>query len=125
MIGLERTRDTIEVVNDQRGQPTWTLDLAEHLVRLGRAAASGAASAGIYHGTSSGEGTWFDLAQETFRLVGADPARVRPTTSAAFIRPAARPVFSVLGHHGWQRAAMTPIRDWRLALAAAIPALLA
>jgi dTDP-4-dehydrorhamnose reductase len=125
MIGLERTQDTIDVVNDQRGQPTWTRDLAGHLVQLGRAAAAGIAPAGIYHGTSSGEGTWFDLARETFRLVGADPARVRPTTSAAFVRPAARPAFSVLGHDRWRRAGMMPIRDWRVALAEAIPALLA
>lgn len=125
MIGLERTRDTIDVVDDQRGQPTWTADLADHLVRLGRAAVAGAAPAGVYHGTSSGEATWFDLARETFRLVGADPDRVRPTTSADFIRPAARPAFSVLGHDRWRRAGIAPIRDWRTALADAIPALTA
>ncbi|HZD96573.1 MAG TPA: dTDP-4-dehydrorhamnose reductase [Micromonosporaceae bacterium] len=123
MIALERTKDTIDVVDDQRGQPTWTGDLAAHLARLGRAAVTGAAPAGVYHGTSSGEGTWFDLARETFRLVGADPARVRPTTSAAYVRAAARPAFSVLGHAGWHRAGMTPIRDWRAALADAVPVL--
>jgi dTDP-4-dehydrorhamnose reductase len=121
MIGLEQTRDTIDVVDDQRGQPTWTADLAEHLVRLGRAAVAGAAPAGVYHGTSSGEATWFDLARETFQLVGADPDRVRPTTSATFVRPAARPAFSVLGHDHWRRAGIAPIRDWRTALANAIP----
>jgi dTDP-4-dehydrorhamnose reductase len=125
MIALERTKETIDVVDDQRGQPTWTGDLAAHLVRLGRAAATGAAPAGVYHGTSSGEGTWFDLARETFRLVGADPARVRPTTSAAYVRPAARPAFSVLGHAGWRRAGLAPIRDWRAALADAVPVLTA
>ena len=96
MIALERTKETVDVVDDQRGQPTWTVDLAAHLVRLGRAAAAGAAPAGIYHGTSSGEATWFDLARETFRLVGADPDRVRPTTSAhtSVRRPARRSAFS-------------------------------
>ncbi len=125
MIALERTKETVDVVDDQRGQPTWTGDLAAHLVRLGRAAVSGAAPAGVYHGTSSGEATWFDLARETFRLVGADPTRVRPTTSAAYVRPAARPAFSVLGHDGWRRAGLTPIRDWRAALADAVPVLTA
>jgi dTDP-4-dehydrorhamnose reductase len=123
MIALERTKETVDVVDDQRGQPTWTGDLAAHLVRLGRAAATGAAPAGVYHGTSSGEATWFDLARETFRLVGADPTRVRPTTSAAYVRPAARPAFSVLGHDGWRRAGLMPIRDWRAALADAVPVL--
>ncbi len=125
MIALERTKETVDVVDDQRGQPTWTSDLAAHLVRLGRAAVAGAAPAGIYHGTSTGEATWFDLARETFRLVGADPARVRPTTSEAYVRPAARPSFSVLGHDGWRRAGLTPIRDWRAALAEAVPVLTA
>jgi dTDP-4-dehydrorhamnose reductase len=125
MIGLERTRDTIDVVDDQRGQPTWTADLADHLVRLGRAAVAGDAPAGVYHGTSSGMATWFDLARETFQLVGADPDRVRPTTSADFVRPAPRPAFSVLGHDRWRRAGIAPIRDWRIALADAIPALTA
>lgn len=125
MIKLERSKETLDVVDDQRGQPTWTVDLADRLVRLGQAATSGAAPAGIYHGTSSGEGTWFDLARETFRLLGADPERVRPTTSGAFVRPAARPAYSVLGHERWRDVGIDPIRDWRLALAEAFPTLIA
>jgi dTDP-4-dehydrorhamnose reductase len=121
MIKLEAIKDSLDVVDDQRGQPTWTVDLADRLVRLGRAAVAGSAPAGIYHGTSAGEGTWCDLARETFRLVGADPERVRPTTSAAFVRPAPRPSYSVLGHDKWLAVGIDPIRDWREALAAAIP----
>jgi dTDP-4-dehydrorhamnose reductase len=125
MIRLERVKETLDVVDDQRGQPTWTVDLADRLVRLGYAATSGVAPAGVYHGTSSGEATWFDLARETFRLLGADPKRVRPTTSDAFVRPAPRPAYSVLGHHRWRDAGIAPIRDWREALAEAFPALVA
>ncbi|MGW1810420.1 dTDP-4-dehydrorhamnose reductase [Streptomyces sp. NPDC002078] len=124
MIGLESVRDTVDVVDDQRGQPTWTVDLADRLVRLGRAALAGAAPAGVYHGTSGGETTWFGLAQEIFRLLGADPGRVRPTTGTAFARPAPRPAYSVLGHDRWCRAGIEPIRDWRAALHTAFPALL-
>jgi dTDP-4-dehydrorhamnose reductase len=123
MIRLEGSRPTVDVVDDQRGQPTWTADLADRLIRLGRAASAGVAPAGIYHGTSAGEATWFDLAQETFRLLGTDPARVRPTTSAAYIRPAPRPAYSVLGHRRWSEVGIEPIRDWRAALADAFPAL--
>ncbi|MDH6609941.1 dTDP-4-dehydrorhamnose reductase [Streptomyces sp. SAI-208] len=125
MIKLERVKDTLDVVDDQRGQPTWTVDLADRLVRLGEAALAGTAPAGVYHGTSSGETTWFGLTREIFRLLGADPERVRPTTSAAFARPAPRPAYSVLGHNRWQQAGIEPIRDWSESLSCAMPVLVA
>ncbi|MFF4982756.1 dTDP-4-dehydrorhamnose reductase [Streptomyces sp. NPDC001046] len=125
MIRLEGVKDTLDVVDDQRGQPTWTVDLADRLVRLGLGALAGAAPAGIYHGTSGGETTWFGLTREIFRLLGADPDRVRPTTSAAYVRPAPRPAYSVLGHDRWSAAGIEPIRHWREALHEAFPALLA
>jgi dTDP-4-dehydrorhamnose reductase len=129
MIRLERERPTVDVVADQSGQPTWTADVAGQIIALvrspGAAGAAGAgAAAGIYHATSSGEATWFDLAREVFRLLGADPARVRPTTSSAYPRPAPRPGYSVLGHDGWASAGIEPIGDWRLALRRALPGLL-
>ena len=125
MIRLEGVKDTLDVVDDQRGQPTWTADLADRLVRLGRAAVGGTAPAGVYHGTSGGETTWFGFTREIFRQLGADPGRVRPTTSDAFVRPAPRPAYSVLGHDRWRQAGIEPIRDWREALTDAFPALVA
>ncbi|MFH9040184.1 dTDP-4-dehydrorhamnose reductase [Streptomyces sp. NPDC017966] len=125
MIKLESVKDTLDVVDDQRGQPTWTVDLADRLVRLGQAALAGTAPAGVYHGTSAGETTWFGFTREIFRLLGADPERVRPTTSAAFARPAPRPAYSVLGHSRWQQAGIEPIRDWSEGLSSAMPVLLA
>ncbi|CAG7622815.1 dTDP-4-dehydrorhamnose reductase [Actinacidiphila bryophytorum] len=119
MIRLERERDTVDVVGDQYGQPTWTADLAEKLVALG----TGGAPAGIYHGTSAGAASWYDLAREVFWLLGADPDRVRRVGTSAVPRPAPRPAYSVLGHGGWAAAGAEPIRDWRQALAAAFPAL--
>ncbi|MCX4823037.1 dTDP-4-dehydrorhamnose reductase [Streptomyces sp. NBC_01142] len=123
MIKLEGIKDTLDVVDDQRGQPTWTVDLADRLVRLGRGALEGTVKAGVHHGTSSGETTWFGFTREIFRLLGTDPERVRPTTSAAFVRPAPRPSYSVLGHEGWQQTGIEPIRDWREALAEAFTGL--
>ncbi|MER6435868.1 dTDP-4-dehydrorhamnose reductase [Streptomyces sp. NPDC001185] len=123
MIDLEAVRDLVDVVNDQRGQPTWTVDLADRLVRLGAAAKARTAPSGVYHGTSSGETTWYGLAREVFALLGADPERVRPTTSEAFRRPAHRPAYSVLGHERWRTAGVPSIRHWRTALAEAFPAL--
>ncbi|MFC4529930.1 dTDP-4-dehydrorhamnose reductase [Sphaerisporangium dianthi] len=119
MIGLEGSRDTVSVVDDQRGQPTWTGDLAERLLRLARAEAP----PGVYHGTSGGQTTWYELAREIFTLLGADPGRVRPVSSAAFPSPTARPAFSVLGHDRWAVAGMPPIRHWRDALHDAWPSL--
>ncbi|MET7732511.1 dTDP-4-dehydrorhamnose reductase [Streptomyces sp. NPDC005402] len=125
MIKLEGVKDTLDVVDDQRGQPTWTADLADRLVRLGQGALAGSAPAGVYHGTSGGETTWFGFTRAIFEQLGADPERVRPTTSTAFVRPAPRPAYSVLGHDRWAAAGIEPIRDWREALTEAFTALLA
>jgi dTDP-4-dehydrorhamnose reductase len=121
MMRLERERPTVDVVDDQRGQPTWTVDVAGQIAALIRSRAP----AGVYHATSSGEATWFEVAREVFRLQGADPARVRATSSSAFRRPAPRPAYSVLGHDRWAAAGLEPIGDWRLALKRAYPLLAA
>jgi dTDP-4-dehydrorhamnose reductase len=117
MLALEETKPRISVVDDQRGQPTWSRDLAAQIVAL----VDSRAPAGIYHGTSSGETTWFGFTREIYRLIGADPDRVQPTTTEAFPRPAPRPAYSVLDHGRWALVGLTPIRDWREALAEALP----
>jgi dTDP-4-dehydrorhamnose reductase len=119
MIRLAGERDTLDVVDDQRGQPTWTRDLAGQIVALVEAGAP----AGTYHGTSTGETTWCGFARAVFEELGADPARVHPTTTDKFPRPAPRPAYSVLGHAAWERAGIPPIRPWREALAQAFPSL--
>ena len=121
MIRLERQRPDVDVVDDQRGQPTWTVDVADRIIALLRSGAP----AGVYHATSSGETTWFGLAREVFRLLGADPGRVRPTTTAAMARPAPRPAYSVLGHDGWARIGLAPMDEWQRMLGRAFPALAA
>ncbi|NHC46367.1 dTDP-4-dehydrorhamnose reductase [Motilibacter aurantiacus] len=119
-LAAEKAPDgTVDVVQDQLGQPTWSRDLAEQLVALGR---SVDAPPGVYHGTSSGETTWHGLARAVFEELGHDPQRVRPTTSEAFRRPAPRPAYSVLGHARWEAAGLSPIRGWREALRAALEA---
>ncbi|GIF47882.1 dTDP-4-dehydrorhamnose reductase [Asanoa ferruginea] len=119
MLRLAAARETLDVVDDQRGQPTWSLELARQLVAL---AAAPSAPAGIYHGTASGATTWFGFARAVFELSGLDPARIRPTTSAAFVRPAPRPAYSVLGHDRWSSAGLSPMADWRDSLSAAVAA---
>jgi len=117
MAALEASRETVDVVDDQRGQPTWSADVAAQLVAL----IDSGAPVGTYHATSSGATTWFGLARAVFALLGADSERVRPTTTAAFPRPAPRPASSVLGHDGWARAGLAPMRAWDEALVAAFP----
>lgn len=115
MVKLAASHDTVSVVDDQLGQPTWTADLATQIVAL----LDSDAPAGVYHGTNSGSASWFEFAQAVFDEAGLDPARVLPTDSSAFVRPAPRPSFSVLGHDAWARAGLTPMRPWREALAEA------
>ncbi|MGC9539451.1 dTDP-4-dehydrorhamnose reductase [Streptomyces sp. UG1] len=119
MIGLESRLDTVDVVDDQRGQPTWSADLASLIADLGPRV--GHDAPGVLHATNSGEATWYDLAREVFRLLGADPARVRPVTSEAFVRPAPRPAYSVLAHGRLRQLGPAPPRDWRTALHEALP----
>lgn len=116
MARLERSHETVSVVDDQRGQPTWSRDLARRIIDV----VQGGAPFGTYHATSSGSATWYDLARMVFAAVGADADRVRPTSSAEFVRPAPRPAWSVLGHDRWAQAGLTPLRDWREAVAEAM-----
>ena len=118
MIGLEGSRETLDVVDDQRGQPTWTVDVARQLVALVEADAP----PGVYHATSSGETTWYGLTRAIFEELGADPDRVRPTTTDRFPRPAPRPHYSVLGHGAWAKAGLDPLPDWRTSLGAGVAA---
>jgi dTDP-4-dehydrorhamnose reductase len=108
-------RDTVSVVTDQIGQPTWTVDLAQRIVAL----LDADAPVGIYHGTSSGEASWFDFARAVVTHAGLDADRITPTDSSAFVRPAPRPAYSVLGHDRWASAGVSPIRGWQEALAEA------
>ena len=109
----------VRVVNDQVGQPTSALDLANQIVD----SVIAKVPFGIYHATNSGQGSWFDFAREVFELCGASVSRVVPVSSSEFVRPAKRPAYSVLGHDGWKEIA--PMRDWRIALREAMSAIVA
>jgi dTDP-4-dehydrorhamnose reductase len=108
MLRLERERDTVSVVDDQRGQPTWTGEVAAAVLRL----VDADAPPGVWHATAAGSTTWFGFARRLFALVGADPDRVLPTTTEAFPRPAPRPANSVLGHRRWAWEALAAPADW-------------
>ena len=90
ILRLSATREQIEVVNDQRGCPTYAPDLAKALIQLCEASARG-----IVHATNRGECTWYEFAERIVSQAGSKTV-VRPTTSEKFVRPAPRPSYSVL-----------------------------
>jgi dTDP-4-dehydrorhamnose reductase len=105
---LARERGALSVVDDQFGQPTWTVDVAELIVRLVRAEVP----AGTWHATSAGETSWFGFARRVVEAAGLGPEVVSPTDSAGFVRPAQRPAYSVLGHDKLHAHAIEPIGPW-------------
>jgi dTDP-4-dehydrorhamnose reductase len=90
ILKLAASRPDIEVVNDQRGSPTYTFDLADAIIKLCHADAKG-----IVHGTNRGVCTWYEFAKEILRQ-GGSTTSIRPTTSDKYVRPAPRPSYSVL-----------------------------
>jgi dTDP-4-dehydrorhamnose reductase len=113
---LARERETLQVVDDQHGAPTWSLHLARGLTGLGVADVE----PGIWHCTGGGEGTWHSFARAIFAELDLDPARVEPTTTAAFPRPAPRPAYSVLSDTKWRAAGLPELSHWRDALHEAV-----
>ncbi|WP_243792127.1 dTDP-4-dehydrorhamnose reductase [Saccharopolyspora gloriosae] len=117
MARLAGERDTVTVVDDQIGAPTWTGDLAAGLLELaGLLAVRRDPAQRVLHCTNGGQASWFEFARAVFAEIGADPQRVLPCTTADFPRPAPRPGYSVLSPRSWAEAGLSPLRDWRSAL---------
>jgi dTDP-4-dehydrorhamnose reductase len=105
---VESGKRALTVVNDQRGRPTATTDLAEAVLALLEAGA-----VGIFHFANGGEATWFDFAQDILLLSGHGDVALRPTTSEALARPARRPAFSVLATEKYEKVTGREIRHYR------------
>ncbi|RII14261.1 dTDP-4-dehydrorhamnose reductase [Streptomyces sp. YIM 130001] len=118
MIAKARAGGAVRVVDDQHGQPTWARDVADRLLAL-----AAGVHPGVFHATAAGRTTWYGLAREVYRRVGADPELVSPQSSADLQRAAVRPEFSVLSHDRWAAAGLAPPRPWADALAEAMPTL--
>lgn len=115
MIRLAGARETLDVVDDQVGQPTWAADLAAQIVAL----LDAGVRSGIYHGTNSGQTSWWGFARAIFAEAGLDPERVHPVPSSAYPQKAKRPAYSVLGHDAWAAVGLQPMRNWADALSQA------
>lgn len=109
ILKLAETRPELEVVGDQRGSPTYSIDLARAIIQLCRQGASG-----IVHVTNRGECSWYDFAREIIAGAGLKTV-VRETTSDKFVRPAKRPKYSALSPESLQRRGIA-LPDWQDAL---------
>jgi len=109
ILSLAASRDSVSVVTDQVGQPTWSKDLARMIANL----AYSSVRSGVFHGTNSGQASWWEFARAIYTHAGLDPERVLPTNSAEFVRPAPRPAWSVLGHHEWSTHNLPEPRSWQ------------
>ncbi len=104
--------ETLRVVDDQVGSPTYARDLALALAEL-----LSRELTGVYHVTNAGSCSWHAFARAILTQAGLASASLLAITSAELGRPAPRPPFSVLAHDAWQAAGLRPLRLWSEALA--------
>jgi dTDP-4-dehydrorhamnose reductase len=107
MLRLAGERDEIGVVDDQRGCPTFTEDLAGMLRFLAVTRLPG-----LFHVTNQGETTWFELARAALGAAGLDPSRIQPITTADYPTPARRPAYSVLDNAALRLQDIPLLPDW-------------
>ncbi|PGA14230.1 dTDP-4-dehydrorhamnose reductase [Priestia aryabhattai] len=110
MLKLGGEREELSVVADQRGCPTYTLDLANAILEL-----VDTQKYGVYHVSNSGSCSWYEFAKEIFEISEMD-VQVNPCTTADFPRPAARPANSVFEHMSIKLNNFSSIRPWKEAL---------
>lgn len=120
MARLAGEHPTVSVVDDQHGCPTWTGDLADALVELAhRVSGDNPPAERVLHCTGGGEATWYQFAAAVFTELGQDADRVVPCKTEEMLRPAPRPMYSVLSDKAWRDAGLTPMPPWREALSKA------
>jgi dTDP-4-dehydrorhamnose reductase len=112
ILGKAATGETLRVVSDQVGSPTYARDLAEALVRLIQQELTG-----TFHLTNSGACSWYHFTREILRRSGFGNTPVLPISSQELGRPARRPAYSVLANAAWVTAGEVPLRPWPEALA--------
>ncbi|MPQ33572.1 dTDP-4-dehydrorhamnose reductase [Clostridium estertheticum] len=110
MINLSKTNTTLKVVNDQKGTPTSTVDLARTIITLVEQK-----NYGLFHCTCKGECTWYEFTKEIFRFKGITTT-VLPCTTDEFPRPAKRPEYSVLRNYMLELTTGDITRTWQEAI---------
>jgi dTDP-4-dehydrorhamnose reductase len=111
ILALAAERDSIEVVHDQQGSPTYTADLSKAIAALIRKDLEG-----TFHVSNSGSCSWYDFALEIVQLAGIAGAEILPISTAELNRPAKRPRYSVFNRQRLQQEAGIEMRPWQEAL---------
>jgi dTDP-4-dehydrorhamnose reductase len=114
MLRLAQEKESVSVVNDQIGSPTYTIDLSKCIADLLQTQ-----KYGIYHVSNSGHCSWYEFAVAIFEEAGMN-IQVVPVSTEAFPRPAKRPPFSILDHKALRLNDFPEMRNWRDALKAFI-----
>ena len=110
MLKLSETNSELNVVNDQFGSPTSTVDLAKAIIDL-----MNTEHYGVYHGTCEGQCSWYDFAKKIFEIKNID-IKVNQVTSEEFKRPAPRPAYSVLDNFMLKLVGLNSFRMWEKSL---------
>ncbi|MEW8962221.1 dTDP-4-dehydrorhamnose reductase [Paraclostridium dentum] len=110
MLKLSENNKELNVVNDQYGSPTSTVDLAKAIIDL-----INTEYYGTYHGTCEGQCSWYDFAKKIFEINNTD-IKVNPVTSEEFKRLAPRPEYSVLDNFMFKLVGLNSFRNWEDAL---------
>jgi dTDP-4-dehydrorhamnose reductase len=116
ILRASRTRDRLQVVDDQVGSPTSTPDLAKALVELVQRGTTG-----LVHGVNEGECSRYEFARAIFSAAGLDPARIEPVQTSAMPRPAVRPAYAPMDGVAWREAGLPVLRGWHAALHDVVP----
>jgi dTDP-4-dehydrorhamnose reductase len=110
IVNAAKRGDSLRVVNDQRGSPTYTKDLASHTMRMIKAGCRS-----TYHLTNSGACTWHELALRSLEWAGIEGVKITAVSTQEFPRPAARPKNSVLANARLGSDGLPLMRDWQAA----------
>ncbi len=115
MLRLAESRDTLNVVDDQIGRPTYARDLARACLAAARRLASDEdAPTGLFHVSNTGEPvSWAGFARAIFKAAGVDGTEVAGIPSRDYPTPAPRPAWSVMDTERFETAFGTDLPDWR------------
>ena len=112
MLKLGKERESIHVVSDQIGTPTYARDLASDIMKILKKEADFTRDTQIYHYSNEGSCSWYDFAQAIFEITGIG-CKVTPVSTEAYPTPAKRPAYSVLNKDKIKQEYSLDIPYWR------------
>jgi dTDP-4-dehydrorhamnose reductase len=108
MLKLAEDRNELNIVHDQVGSPSYTVDLAKFIGQLVPTELYG-----TYHASNAGSCSWYEFAKAIFEEANLPNIKVNPVTTAEFPRPAPRPGYSVMDHMAIRLNGLTDLPHWR------------